>query len=148
MTRTIHSARGYMTSHRYWISSAQSSAVRRSRTEICWYPVSGSTMAKILQVPLRLYSASIFSTAPGRIGSDSRTSPRSCKGFSSRQTTGRLHKKPALTVKLNDIADHLQRHAEVIRTVAIRGVGIGIAIQCQQNLAAFLDGVERKTSFS
>lgn len=51
--------------------------------------------------------------------------------------------KPALTVKLNDIADHLQRYAEVIRTVAIRGVGIGIAIQCQQNLAAFLDGVAR-----
>ena len=32
---------------------------------------------------------------------------------------------------------------EVIRTVAIRGVGIGVVVQCQQNLAAFLDGVAR-----
>lgn len=51
--------------------------------------------------------------------------------------------KPALAVKLDDIADHLQRHAEVIRTVAIRGVRIRVAVQCQQNLAALLDGVAR-----
>lgn len=51
--------------------------------------------------------------------------------------------KPALTVKLDDIADHLQRHSEIIRTVTICGVGIRVTVQCQQDLAALLDGVAR-----
>lgn len=49
---------------------------------------SGSTKMKILQVPFRIYSESVFCMAPGRAGSGSRQSPSIWYGFSSMQTTG------------------------------------------------------------
>ena len=46
--------------------------------------------AKMLHVPLRIYSESTFRSSPGRIGSGSLVSPNSWYGFSSIQTTGRI----------------------------------------------------------
>ena len=71
ITGMIFSASGYMTSDRYLISSAQSTAVRCSRTLTWCVPPSGSTKANMLTVPLRTYSESVFRSLPGIIGSGS-----------------------------------------------------------------------------
>lgn len=87
-TRTILFASGYMMSERHLISSAQSVAVRCSRTLARCFPSSGSINAKMLQVSFRIYSESIFWSSSGRMGSGSLDSHSSWYSFSSMQTTG------------------------------------------------------------
>ena len=82
MARTIFSASGYITSTRYFISSAQSIALLCSRTLTWCFPPMGSTNAKILHVPLRVYSQSPFLSLPERMGSGFRASPSIWYDFS------------------------------------------------------------------
>jgi hypothetical protein len=89
ITRTIAVAFRYVSSERRARKCAMSTAVRRSVTSTTHRPVRGSTAAKRLADPHRLYSSSTRAGVPGPAATGSRVCSRSCLLVSSRQTCGR-----------------------------------------------------------